>query len=53
MHDRVVVILVLFVHLLNLYKLGPLAIMHESCLIDGLRAKSFSPLSLCDDKEGK
>lgn len=53
MHDRVVVILVLFVHLLNLYKLGPLAIMHGNCLIDGLRVKSFSPLNLCGNKKGK
>ena len=39
--------------LINLYKLGSLAIMHGNCLIGGLRAKSFTPLSLFDDKECK
>ena len=52
MHDRVVVFLSLIVHSLSLYKLDSLAIMHEKCLLDGLRAKGCTSLNMCNDKEG-
>ena len=52
MHDRVMAFESCFAFI-ELEQICPLAIMHENCLIDGLRAKSFSHLSLCDNKEGK
>ena len=51
MHDRVVVFLSLVLHSLSLNKLGSLAIMHGKCLVDGLRAKNYTPMNLCNDKE--
>ena len=51
MYDRVMAFESCF-KLIELVQIGPLAIMHGNCLINGLRAKSFSPLSLCDDYKG-